>query len=286
MSVTIRTLGPGDEEAFEAFLSSRADTSMFLRSNALAVGFVDRDAPYHGTYVGAFDAARMVGVAAQYWNGMVMVQAEPPLLDELVREVVRRSGRPVSGFSGAFEPCVRARTALGLDERPMARCEREDLFALALGDLVVPDALERGEVTCRRATRADVEALVPWRVDYCVETMGREGSTRLVADAPASVERTIRAGVAFVLEHEGRLVANSNFNARVPGVVQIGGVWTPPSLRGRGYARAVVAGSLRIARSEGVTRSILFTGQDHEAAQKAYRSIGYRVVGDYALMLF
>ena len=48
----------------------------------------------------------------------------------------------------------------------------------------------------------------------------------------------------------------------------------------------MVAGSLRIARSEGVTRSILFTGQDHEAAQKAYRSIGYRVVGDYALMLF
>jgi predicted GNAT family acetyltransferase len=68
--------------------------------------------------------------------------------------------------------------------------------------------------------------------------------------------------------------------------VQIGGVWTPPAWRGRGYAKAVVAGALLAARERGVARSVLFTGPDNHPAQAAYRALGYGRVGDYALVLF
>jgi predicted GNAT family acetyltransferase len=40
-------------------------------------------------------------------------------------------------------------------------------------------------------------------------------------------------------------------------VVQIGGVWTPPNLRGKGYAKCVVAGSLISAQSQKVSRAVL-----------------------------
>jgi uncharacterized protein len=69
--------------------------------------------------------------------------------------------------------------------------------------------------------------------------------------------------------------------------VQIGGVWTPPALRGKGYGKSVVAGSLLAARSQGVKRAILFTGPNNQAAQAVYQQIGFLPTGEkYGLVLF
>ena len=62
--------------------------------------------------------------------------------------------------------------------------------------------------------------------------------------------------------------------------------WTPPALRGRGYGRSVVAGSLQIARDRGARLAVLFTGEDNGAARAAYVSIGFRPIGDYAIVFF
>ena len=75
-------------------------------------------------------------------------------------------------------------------------------------------------------------------------------------------------------------------NARLPDVVQVGGVWTPRDLRGRGYARCVVAGSLLAVRREGVGRAVLFTDEENRPARAAYEALGFRVVGDYGLVIF
>jgi predicted GNAT family acetyltransferase len=100
------------------------------------------------------------------------------------------------------------------------------------------------------------------------------------------MQRSQAEGRNFALEQDGALVAYAGYNAATPGCVQIGGVWTPPALRGRGHARAVVAGALLLARARGVARSILFTGEDNRASQTAYRALGYERVGDYGLILF
>lgn len=81
-------------------------------------------------------------------------------------------------------------------------------------------------------------------------------------------------------------MAHAAYNAETPACVQIGGVWTPPALRGRGYGRAVVAGALRAARARGVARSVLFTPTGNAPAQAAYRALGYQRIRDYALILF
>nr|WP_274517504.1 GNAT family N-acetyltransferase [Fortiea contorta] len=75
--------------------------------------------------------------------------------------------------------------------------------------------------------------------------------------------------------------------ARLPDIVQIGGVWTPPALRGKGYAKSVVAGSLLAAKTQGVERAILFTNRQNSAAQAAYRGIGFHPTGEeFGLVLF
>ena len=63
-------------------------------------------------------------------------------------------------------------------------------------------------------------------------------------------------------------------NARAADTVQVGGVWTSPELRGRGHARAVVAGALLVARSAGARRGVLFTGERNIPALRAYRALG------------
>jgi len=82
---------------------------------------------------------------------------------------------------------------------------------------------------------------------------------------------------------EGRLVSLSAFNASLPDVVQLGGIFTPPDARSRGFGRAGVAGSLLAARERGVSRAVLFT--ENPAAIRCYESVGFRRVGDYGLVL-
>ena len=56
--------------------------------------------------------------------------------------------------------------------------------------------------------------------------------------------------------------------------------------RGRGVARAAVAGSLLHAAGHGAHRSVLFTGEGNLPARRAYEALGYEAIGDYGLLLF
>ena len=82
------------------------------------------------------------------------------------------------------------------------------------------------------------------------------------------------------------MVGSGCFNARLPDVVQLGGIFTRPEDRGRGYARRLVAGMLQHARADGAPRAVLFTGQDNLAAQRAYEAIGFEPIGLYGLVLW
>ncbi len=99
------------------------------------------------------------------------------------------------------------------------------------------------------------------------------------------MERSLAEGWTWLLEEAGQPVACTSFNTAIPEAVQVGGVWTPPELRGRGYARCIVAASLLDARNEGAKQAILFTGETNFPAQKAYLALGFRLIGDYRIML-
>ena len=78
----------------------------------------------------------------------------------------------------------------------------------------------------------------------------------------------------------------TGINARARGIVQVGGVYTPPALRRNGYARAAVAASLLGERERGATRSTLFTGIENAGAIRAYTTLGYEEFGEFGLLLF
>ena len=61
----------------------------------------------------------------------------------------------------------------------------------------------------------------------------------------------------------------------------IGGVYTPPALRRRGYARALVAEVSKELLSRGYELTNLFTDLANPTSNKIYQEVGYRPVADY-----
>lgn len=285
MSLPTRVLGPGDEARVETFLRPHVDSSLFLLGNLRAAGLVDTGAPYSATWVASFEDGAVAGVAAHCWNGVLLLQA-PRELAPLAHAALDASGRSLAGLSGPRAQVEAARTALGLDGAPATMDHEAELFSLALAEMVVPAPLLRGDVSCGPPRVDELPLLADWRVAYAVETLGAVAGPALAASCAEEVGRLAAGGNAFVLREEGRPVAFSGFNARLPDVVQVGGVFTPPALRGRGHARSVVAGSLLAVRDTGVPRAVLFTERENLAARRAYLALGFRVVGDYGMVFF
>ena len=286
-AVEFRILVPGDEPRLFAFLERYVDTSLFFVSNVERAGLVDRGQPLQATYVAALDAAGAItAVAGHAWNGNVILQGDLGL-EVAAGRAVAASGRAVRGLIGPWALVLRARAALGLDQTASTHDGQELLFALALNALALPSLLQRPEIAVRAPSEAETSQVVAgWRVDYMVETLGSKRSADLETSARENMQATRRDGLLWVLAHGDELVAMTTFNASARGVVQVGGVYTPPALRSRGYARAAVAGSLPHAKTSGAVRSVLFTAEHNQAARRCYTSLGYEVFGDFGLVLF
>lgn len=283
----IRILGPGDQPALEAFLLPRLASSMFLLSNSRLAGLVDTGERYTGTYVAAFEDDHVVGVVAQVSNGMLIPQAPvaPAIIDRLWRAAVEASGRPVRGVIGDEDQATTILASLDFRPDALRLNHREKLYRLSLADLNVPAQLASGEVVARRATVDDLETLTDWGVDYDVESLGADPSPEQRTESRDATRHRIEEGSLWVLERKGACVAMTGFNAQLAEAVQVGGVYTPPDLRSRGYARCAVAGSLLAAREDAVREAILFTAEDNLPAQKAYEALGFRHIGYFRLTL-
>lgn len=280
----IRTLAPGDQDALEAFLRPRVESSIFLLSNSRQAGLIDRGERLEGTYFAAFEGRRIAGVVAHYWLGNLIFQA-PAHLRALVDAAVAAEVRPIGGLLGPSEQVQRAREVLDWTDAELQLDEEEGLYALDLAEMVLPEPLRSGRLHGRRMERRDLDRVAEWRVGYHLEALGAEETPELRAECRVEIESSFEQGLTWVLEDGGELVASTSFNATIAEAVQVGGVWTPPALRGRGYGRVVVAVSLLDARAEGVERSILFTGDDNVPARRAYDALGYRRIGDHRIVL-
>ncbi len=281
----VRVLEPSDQHALEEFLRPRADSSIFLLANSRKAGLRDRGQPFEGTYFAVLEGGRIVGVAAHYWQGNLIFQCPERHLGTLLAAVGSASVRPVMGLLGPGRQVARAKEALQLAGEKIQLDEQEGLYKLRLDEMIVPPPLAAGRLRGRRIERRDLDRVSAWRVDYSLETLGADNSAELRRRCRHDMEASLERGDTWVLEDDGELVASTSFNAALDEVVQVGGVWTPPRLRRRGYGRAVVAASLADAAAEGVGAAVLFTGDDNVSAVKAYAALGFRRIGDYRVIL-
>ena len=159
----------------------------------------------------------------------------------------------------------------------------EGLYQLSLDRVQMPESPDRARA--RPASPRDLDTIIDWGVDYEREALGREVTMELRDELVDFYTARVEEESIWVLERGDTLVAMTSFNAQTPTAVQVGGVWTPPELRGRGYARSLVAAHLAHARDHGAGTGILFTQDDNHAAIRAYLAIGFERIGDWRLAL-
>ncbi len=281
----IRILQPGDEALLEAFLQPHIESSLFLVGNLRAAGLVDNGRSYQGTYAAVFEQDRIVGAAALFWNGSLILQTPLELQDGLLETAVHAAQRPIKRILGPQQQVQAALEQLNITPTALQLDEPENLYSLRLADLQLPGQLRSGQWQGRRVQSEDIELMTRWRVGYALEALGETESSELWRQMRAGVEKYLLRGDSWILEDNGQAVSTSSFNTSTAEIVQVGGVWTPPELRSRGYGRAVVAASLLAVQAQGVHSAVLFTGEDNIPAQKAYTALGFRHIGDYRIAL-
>jgi GNAT superfamily N-acetyltransferase len=189
------------------------------------------------------------------------------------------SGRSLIGIIGPKQAVRGTQSALGLATADMELDADEVHFALDLADLSIPD----GTTHIVPMTENLRPILTKWMVDYHINTLGMTPDA--AADAvPDRISREIAENRRVILMDGDTPVAATTFNAALPHIVQIGAVYTPPALRGKGHARRAVALHLEQARTTGVRRATLFASAQNAIA--AYTAVGFRQIGEWVLAIF
>ncbi len=131
----------------------------------------------------------------------------------------------------------------------------------------------------RLAEARDRALIVAWLVAFGAEAL-RE--TRDPAEMASFADRLIdrRGGRALYLWEDARPVSMTLASAVTPHGSRIGAVYTPPELRGRGYASALVAGVSQLELDRGRRFCFLFTDLANPTSNKIYQAIGYEPVCD------
>jgi RimJ/RimL family protein N-acetyltransferase len=272
----IRDAIAADLPEITAFLTARMDQAMFPLANLRAHGLIE------GAFASPDDHALRIwrigrGLVALTRAGNIL-----PYLDGSPNLSGLRAALHGQSIAGVIGPAASARpviAALGLDRLPAATDRDEPGFGLPLADLRLPD---HPGTTLRPLTPADLPLATDWRHTYIGEVLGSFGPVGR-SKAEADLAFYLSRDSHRLLLDDGQPVAMTGFNATLPEIVQIGGVYTPAPLRGKGYARRAVALHLAEARAKGVTRAVLFAASD--AAAQAYRAIGFQPTTAFTLFL-
>lgn len=277
MVVSWRLAQEADVARIDRFLMQRIQTSMFPLANLRDHGLRGSDPRAVNIWM-LGDPLRAVFAITN--EGMVLPQCPDCTDDELAAAIDLIRGRPLFGLAAEATQARRIMQLAGWEGRPATLNSDEPGFSLNLSQLVMPDTTGAELVPLGDLGREVTEG---WRAEYLIEAMDFDADRACIQAGKDWVTYTARDSHRVLLV-DGTPVAMTGFNARLPEAVQIGGVYTPPNLRGRGYARLAVALHLQEARNAGATRAGLFSASD--SASRAYIAIGFQPAGQFSLILF
>jgi uncharacterized protein len=138
--------------------------------------------------------------------------------------------------------------------------------------------------TMRFATSQDRAQVLDWFLAFAREVLPPESDEDVLARGVDHRLSSDDAGVAL-WEHNG-LVSLAGFGGPTPNGIRIGPVYTPPELRGRGYASALVAELSAGLLAGGRRFCFLYTDLANPTSNKIYERIGYERVCESAEIEF
>lgn len=221
-------------------------------------------------------------------GALVQTAAFVPLLSMMPAEVAAFAGiqfatdhPEVSGVNGedyaalAFASAAFATRAAkeGVENLELHLEDSMGLFSL---ESVASD-LPRTSGSGRFAQSDDADLLDRWISDFRREAVPNDPPAPPGAGAAA----VARGMTHFWTESNGTPVSFANYGRDLGDYISIGPVYTPPELRGHGYATALVAEMSSLALSQGRKGLTLFTDLSNPTSNKIYERIGFKRIGTF-----
>jgi RimJ/RimL family protein N-acetyltransferase len=172
----------------------------------------------------------------------------------------------------AFADAWRPRTGDAVTVHRLMRLHR-------LGTLIPPHPAPEGGM--RVAVRQDRDLLVEWFEAFAVEV-----DDAAAQDHAAAVDERLGYGGITVWEADGAPVSIAGVTRAVHGMIRVGPVYTPPALRGRGYAGGATAAASQAALDAGATQVVLYTDLANPTSNALYERLGYDPVEDRVVLTF
>jgi predicted GNAT family acetyltransferase len=145
--------------------------------------------------------------------------------------------------------------------------------------------------SARVGTDDDYELALRWWIAFGEEVLHEGGPGREDADQNVRHKLSSPSSGFLLWEDEGEPVSLAGWGGPTPNGIRIGPVYTPPELRGRGYATALTAElSQRLLDGRlyqgGRQFCFLYTDLANPTSNAIYERIGYRLAAEAAEVVF
>jgi uncharacterized protein len=267
----------------EAFLAAAApvldaDEPRHNLIHGICSTLIDSPGAYPEAHLWTIHAREAIGAAVMTPPFFLVVAqpTEPEALSFAAR-ALHEQGVELPGVTGALpesEEFAQAWQALaGVGVRP-----RMSQGIYAARSVQLPDDVA-GEP--RPAKRDDRELLLEWLRAFQAEALPEDAPHLALEDV---VDRRLADSTAgFELwEDDSQPVSMCGYGGRTPRGIRIGPVYTPPELRGRGYASALVAYVTKQLLGGGREYCFLYTDLSNPTSNRIYMNVGYERVCDSA----
>ena len=139
----------------------------------------------------------------------------------------------------------------------------------------------------RKGTADDYALVMDWVIAFGDEVLEENDPGR--TEARNFVDQRLQGGGTGgveLWEDGGEVVSLSGWGGPTPNGIRIGPVYTPPELRGRGYATSLVAELSQALLDEGRRFCFLYTDLANPTSNAIYERIGYAKVAEAAMVAF
>jgi uncharacterized protein len=266
------------EELVSAFLGRReAENCVMLglcSQMRSGTPWIQTFSPYFGV-VRSGDAVVGAALIAGY-----LVLLSDPIDQEALPLLVADIAREAPGVPGVVAAVHASRRFAELWTATTGRSHRlnmsERIFRI---ERLIPPRAVAGEM--RVATSADRGLLAEWLADFNQEALG-QATEPAAMDESAGRWITQQGRTMYLWVVAGRPASMVGVSGDTPNGIRVAPVYTPPSLRGRGYASALTAAVTQRQLDGGKRYCFLFTDLANPTSNHIYQAIGYRPVTDVA----
>jgi predicted GNAT family acetyltransferase len=274
----IRPLQEEDRERALRFLDRDHECNLIMIYDMDHFGLENQGHPFQGDYYGVFSGAGLSGIAALFNFGSLFIYTpDAGSAPELVEYMVALERKPsyVIGRTEWAGPVIEGLREQGLQP---AGAEEQEYMVLSR-DSFRP----RSGPGTRFAELRDLQRLIELNRAFQIEYFG--GLTEAEEELGRMAEvRMERAGIA-VAEADGQIVSKAESMVRTSRAALIGGVFTVPEYRGRGFSFACMSLLCEEILSS-IGRACLNVAKENVPAQRVYRGLGFERFCDYRMAHF